>query len=143
MNYINSVAEGQMVGQGTIVGALVSQLNVDRGLGEYFNGSRDEASYGSVRLQPVASQDDILRMAEDVQSARVGNLKLSFLMEDKQLGCHPDKTGFVVMGSNKHNEEVRQQVTEEVIMFGFFETKEMRVDKYLGDMFSSERLGAS
>ena len=32
---------GEVVGKGTIGGSLVSQLNVDRGLGEYFNGSRD------------------------------------------------------------------------------------------------------
>ena len=96
-----------------------------------------------MRLQPIAFQDDILRLAEDVQSAKVGNLKLSFLMEDKQLECHPDKTGFVVMGSSKYKEEVRRQVADELIMFGSFETKEKTVDKYLGDMFSSEGLGDS
>ena len=49
----------------------------------------------------MAFQDDILRLAVDVNSAKVGNIKLSCPMEDKQLECHPDKTGFMVMGSNK------------------------------------------
>ena len=64
-------------------------------------------------------------------------------MEDKQLECHPDKTGFVVMGSSKYKEEIRKQVEEELIMFGSFETKEKKADKYLGDIFSSEGLGDS
>ena len=50
---------GEVVGQGTIGGALVSQLNVDKGVGDYFDGSRDETTYGSVTLQPMAFQDDI------------------------------------------------------------------------------------
>ena len=54
-----------------------------------------------------------------------------------------EKTGFVVMGSSKYKEEVREQVTEEAIMFGCFTTKEKKVDKYLGDLFSSEGLGDS
>ena len=134
---------GEVVGQGTIGGALVSQLNVDMGLDEYFKGSKDEATYGSIRLQPMAFQDDIMRIAKDVKSASVGNIKLSCLMEDKQLKCHPDKTGFVVMGSSKNREEIREQVKETPIMFGSFITKEKKVDKYLGDMFSHEGLGES
>ena len=134
---------GEVVGQGTIGGALVSQLNVDRGVGDYFDGSRDETTYGSVRLQPMAFQDDILRLTVDVRSAQAGNIKLSCLMEDKQLECHPDKTGFVVMGESKYKKEVREQVREEAIMFGGFTTKEKMIDKYLGDLFSSEGLGDS
>ena len=107
---------GEVVGQGTMGGALVSQLNVDRGVGDYFEGSKDEATYGSIRLQPLSFQDDILRIATDVMSARVGNIKLSSLMEDKQLECHPDKTGFVMMGSRKFKEDIRRQVEKDPIM---------------------------
>ena len=134
---------GEVVGQGTIGGALVSQLNVDRGLSNYFDGSRDEVCYGSVRLQPMAFQDDILRLAMDVKSAKAGNVKLSWLMEDKQLECHPDKTGYVVMGSSKFKEDVRDVAEKEPIMFGGFETREKKTEKYLGDMFSCEGLGDS
>ena len=134
---------GEVVGQGTIGGALVSQLNVDKGLEEYFAGSSDEATYGSLRLQPVAFQDDILRLSGDVMSARVGNLKLKWLMEDKQLECHADKTGFVILGSSQYKNEIRGQVNEEPIMFGDFITKEKKVEKYLGDLFSNEGLGDS
>ena len=47
------------------------------------------------------------------------------------------------MGSNKYKEEIRKQVEEELIMFGSFETKEKKADKYLGDIFSNEGLGDS
>ena len=40
------------------------------------------------------------------------------LMEDKQLECHPDKTGYVVMGSKKYKESIRMKVMEYPIMFG-------------------------
>ena len=43
-------------------------------------------------------------------------------MEDKQLECHPDKTGFVIMGNSKYKDEIRGQVNEEPIMFGAFIT---------------------
>ena len=88
-------------------------------------------------------QDDILRLAVDVRSAIAGNTKRRWLMEDKQLECHPDKPGFVVMGASKYKEEIREQVTEEPIMFGCFTTKEKEVDKYLGDLFSCEGLGTA
>ena len=64
-------------------------------------------------------------------------------MEVKLLECHPDKTGFVVMGSKKYKEDVRGQCKEDPIKFNSFVTKEKMVDKYLGDLFSSEGLGES
>ena len=76
-------------------------------------------------------------------SARVGNLKLKWLMEDKQLECHPDKTGYVIMGGSQYKEEIRGKVNEEPIRFGSFITNEKKVEKYLGDLFSNEGLGAT
>ena len=52
-------------------------------------------------------------MALDVKSAKVGNVKLSWLMEDKQLECHPDKTGYVVMGANKYKEDIKEEIEKE------------------------------
>ena len=45
-----------------IGGALVIQLNVDRGGVDYFDGGKDDVTYGSVRVQAIAFQDDILRL---------------------------------------------------------------------------------
>ena len=82
------------------------------------------------------------RICESIFS-KSGNIKLSWVKEDNQLEFRPDKTWFVVMGSRKYKEEARGQVMEEPIRFGVFSTKEKMVEKYLGDMFSSEGLGDS
>jgi hypothetical protein len=42
---------GEVIGQGTVGGALASQVNIDKGVDRYFRGSCDETSYGTVRLQ--------------------------------------------------------------------------------------------
>ena len=46
-------AAGPCVGQGSAGGALNSQLNLDRGIQAYYEGSSDEYYYGSVRCQGV------------------------------------------------------------------------------------------
>ena len=64
------------IGQGTAGGALVSQANLDKGLMRYFSDSEDEIQYGSVRLQPLAYQDDVLRGSKDVTTAQKGNIRM-------------------------------------------------------------------
>ena len=93
---------GDCIGQGTAGAALVSQANLDHGLMDYFQDSKDEISYGGVRLQPLAYQDDILRGSKDVMGTQVGNIKMAAMLEEKGLEAHPDKTCFIVCGSRKY-----------------------------------------
>jgi hypothetical protein len=74
---------GEVVGQGTVGGALRNQLNIDKRIERYFCGSSDEVSYGTVRLQPIVFQDDVARIAGDITAAQAGNQKLSFVMKEK------------------------------------------------------------
>ena len=61
----SEIAEvGDCIGQGTSGGALVSQVNLDHGLQSYFSGSTDELCYGSIRVQPLAYQDDVGRVSK-------------------------------------------------------------------------------
>ena len=53
----------EVLPQGSGGAALASGCDVARGLERYFAGSLDEISYGSVRLQPLSFQDDICRLA--------------------------------------------------------------------------------
>ena len=57
---------GEGVGQGTLEGALVSGVNIDKGVNEYFKDSEYEVSYGPVPLQPILYQDDVARMSLDL-----------------------------------------------------------------------------
>ena len=128
---------GDCIGQGTAGAALVSQVNLDCGLMEYFEDSKDEVSYGSVRLQPLAYQDDIMRGSRDVLCTQVGNIKMAAMMEEKGLEAHPDKTCYIVCGSRRFKEKVMCDLQSNPIMFGQFPVKQRESDRYLGQMLHS------
>ena len=79
--------------------------------------------YGCVRGQPQSYQDDILRVASDVFSARAGNRKLTAMMLERQLTCHPTKTCYLVYGSQNHQEQIRKELDQEPLTFGDFQVQ--------------------
>ena len=131
---------GDCIGQGTAGGALVSQANLDKGLMEYFSDSKDEMFYGGVKVQPLAYQDDILKGSRDASAAQVANIKLATMFEDKGLEAHPDKTSYIVCGSNMFKKKVREDFQNHPLMFGDFAVKERECDKYLGQMLHGNGL---
>ena len=76
----------EIVPQGSGGAALASALDLALGLKRYFSGSGDKMAYGTVRTQPQAWQDDILRIAKDIRSTRAGNEKLSMMTSEKGVG---------------------------------------------------------
>ena len=108
-----------------------------------FTGSEDEIGYGGVRVLPLMFQDDIMRAAGSVHSARAGNVKVAAVMRSKQLCLNPDKTGYIIFGRRKSVEVIRQEIEREPIRCGDFITKEKVCDKWLGDMFHQDGLSAS
>ena len=134
---------GDCIGQGTAGAALVSQVNLDQGLMEYFEDSKDETSYGGVRLQPLAYQDDIMRSSKDVLGTQVGNIKLAAMLEEKGLEAHPDKTCFIVCGGSKFKEKVECDLQRNPLMFGQFQVRQREYDRYLGQTLHSGGLESS
>ena len=134
---------GDCIGQGTAGGALVSQANLDNGLMEYFRDSKDEMFYGSIKVLPLAYQDDILKGSRDVTAAQVGNIRLATMLEDKGLEAHPDKTSYIVCGSKRFKEKAKDDIQNNPLMFGNFEVKEREGDKYLGQMLHGNGLEES
>ena len=122
---------------------IVSQANLDHGLTMYFGESKEEMYYGSARIQPLAYQDDVLKGSKDVMAAKVGNIKLSAMLQDKGLEAHPDKTSFIVCGSNKFKQKAKNDLKESPLMFGDFEVKERESDKYLGQILHGGGLDES
>ena len=57
---------GPVTGQGGGGAALASALNLDRGVETYFRGSKDEDTYGRVKLQPLIYVDDLLRSTHNM-----------------------------------------------------------------------------
>ena len=125
---------GDCIGQGTAGAALVSQVNLDQGLMDYFEDSKDEVWYGGVRLQPLSYQDDIMKSSRNVMDTQVGNIKLAAMLQEKGLEAHPDKTCFIVCGSNKYKQNVDQDLKRQTIMFGEFPVKHREYDRYLGQI---------
>ena len=134
---------GELCGQGSGGAALASQLNIDLGIKNYFQNSGDEASYGSVKVQPQTFQDDIQRVAKNLLAARIGNVKLERMLSERLLSCHPKKTCFVLLGNPQYKKQVRKELETCPLQFGEFEMKEKDQDVYLGDVFSSRGLAAS
>ena len=56
----------EIVPQGSGGAALASGHDIALGLETYFSNSMDEITYGSVRINPLAYQDDVNRLAKDV-----------------------------------------------------------------------------
>ena len=134
---------GDCIGQGTAGAALVSQANLDCGLMEYFANSEDEISYGEVRLQPMAYQDDIMRSSQDVLSTQVGNIKLATMFEEKGLEAHPDKTCFIICGNQRYRKDMESDLQRNPITFGSFAVKQKECDRYLGQMLHGGGLDKS
>ena len=79
---------GEILVQGSGGAVLISQM---------FRGSSDELVYGTVRLQPIIYQDDILCLSDSLSSVKAGNVKIDNLMFQKKLVLNSDKTGFIMM----------------------------------------------
>ena len=134
---------GDCIGQGTAGAALVSQANLDFGLMDYFANSQEEISYGGVRVQPLAYQDDILRGSKDVMGTQVGNIKLAAMLEEKGLEAHPDKTCYIICGSKKYKEELHCDIQRNPVKFGNFLVKQRGSDRYLGQILHGGGLDLS
>ena len=115
---------GNVIGQGTAGAALVSQLNLDRGLHTYFGGSSDEIYYGGVRCEYFAYQDDIGKPSAGVLEAQAANIKLTHMFQEKGLEAHPDKTCFIVFGSDNFKNKVNEELKSKPLKLGNFLVKQ-------------------
>ena len=114
----DSAFVGDVIGQGTAGAALVSQLNLDFGMKNYFSGSADEMYYGNVRCEYFAYQDDIGKPSTGVNQAQAANIKMTHLFSEKGLEAHPDKTCFIVFGAAKYKKEMSDQLEDTALSLG-------------------------
>ena len=134
---------GALVGQGSSGAAVVSQAMIDSGLKQYFSSSRDEMYYGNVRVESAAFQDDICKPCEDVATTQCGMTKMAMMLQERGLDAHPEKTSYIVFGSEEYKKKME---TEEKIMpltFGEFVVKAKKSDKYLGQILHEDGLEES
>ena len=110
---------------------------------EFLGDSPDEICYGKVPLKSVLFQDDIARLTTSPRAARSGNIKLHQMAQLKQLEMHPDKTVFMVLGRKENVDRIRKEITANPISFGNLDTKEVKQERWLGDIFHNEGLSKS
>ena len=108
---------GDCLGQGTAGAGLISAANLDQGLQKYFNVDEDEEEeedisndvikFGEVLIQPIAYQDDVGSLCSSIAMARSQANKLTKITFEKVLEAHPDKSGSVIIGSEKFRKKTR------------------------------------
>ena len=81
-------------------------------------------------MVPFMFQDDLVNGTEGLEQARETNRKVNCLVKERGLQLNKDKS-------------VRKQVKSDPLMCGNFETKEVQVEKWLGQMFSAQGLAVS
>ena len=99
-------------------------------------------AYGTVRTQPQAWQDYILRIAEDIKSTRAGNEKLSMMTSEKGLTAHETKTTFVIIGTKEYRSEMMKEVAASPVKFGSLTCQPSGSEVYLGEVIHSLGLEA-
>ena len=134
---------GEGVGQGTLEGAIVSAVNLDSGVNEFFHDSEYEISYGKVPLQPILYQDDVARMSLDLESAQMGNNKMEAMAETKLLNYNLDKSCFLLVGKEKARNVMQQQLNSQPLTLCGQNMKQETSAKYLGEWISCHGLSDS
>ena len=134
---------GANIAQGSIGGALISSVNLDRTMNQFFSKSEHEISYFDLRLQPTIFQDDISRLSSSRVSAQTGNIFVSSCMESKLLDLNVDKSCFIIIGNTNYTQEIRNEIKQYPLQLCGIMMKEKTTDKYLGDLISSEGLASS
>ena len=76
VGYTDYTEVGENVGQGTNEGAIVSTVNLAGGVTEQFEDSETEVQYENIKLGPCLFQDDVARLATDIDSVVDGNKRI-------------------------------------------------------------------
>ena len=134
---------GPLVEQGDVGASPASQLNLDMGINKYFVGSKDVDFYGSVRILPLTLQDDKLSGASKVSVVQAQNIKLDYILKEKVLDIHPDKSSYLVYGSTEYKNKVKAETEKDPLMLGDIELTQRNSKKYLGDILDKRGLEAS
>ena len=120
-----------MLGQGTLEGACISAASIDYTVNKFFRTSYDELSYGSIRLQPLLFQDDIIRLSNTLESAQSGNDRLENVMECKLLDLNLEISGVIILGPKKGWAEILEQIRTKTLSLGNQPMKIFEVENIL------------
>ena len=139
----DTAATGENVAQGSIGGALLSSLNLDKTITSYFSGI-EEVSYLTTKLSPMIFQDDTMRFATSIDQVQQGNILISSAIKSKQLELNITKSGVIVFGKKKKVDLIKSTVeSNQSFSINGVKVKVKLEDKYLGDYLHSGGLSKS
>ena len=134
---------GESVGQGTVDGAVISAVNLDNGVEDFFRNSEHEVNYGEIMLRPLLYQDDVARLSPDLRSAQEGNDRMDNVAASKLLEFHTDKSSFMIFGKRKRRELILKELESNPLTLSGKNMLKQDAAKYLGDYLSESGLSDS
>ena len=102
-------------------------------MNDYFQSSLYEVCYGTVRLQPLIFQDDILHISTSRVASQAASMRIESVMKSKQLSIHPDKSCFVISSTEDNISRIKAEMDKYPVTYGNFNLKTKKEAKYLGD----------
>ena len=84
-------------------------------------------------MAPCIFQDDIARLAENLESVKHGNDKIEEMAEEKLLDFNFDKSCYLLIGKKKFQNKINNQLSQKPIMFCGQQMKMVKSERYLGD----------
>ena len=70
-------------------------------------------------------------------------IRLAGFQQERGLDAHPDKTSYLVCGTEQYKEKTNKELKEMPLVFGEFPAKRKESDKYLGQILHEDGLEAS
>ena len=136
------------VGQGQVGAALVSSLNIGCAVEEAFRGitsatigkqiSKTVNDFDTVNLNSVIFQDDIGKMSDNLEDAKLGSQILYDTLSRKVLSVNYDKSKYIIFGSKSQRNNMLNKLKNDPIKMGDSSLPNTKADTYLGDVIHQE-----
>ena len=136
-------ASGENVTQGSVGGGIISSLNLDIPIVNYFENSEDEVNYGNITMNPIIYQDDLARLSSSVKNAQAGIDRVETCMETKMLDLHDEKSCYLLIGKGKCTQEIKEELQSTPLTLYGKQMVQKIQEKYLGDYLHCGGLAAS
>ena len=107
---------GESVGQGTLEGAIISAVNLDNGVQDFFANSDDEINYLGMKMGPLLFQDDVGRLASSIASVQSGNHRMEAMAESKLLDFNLSKSCFMVFSDKGKSDDIETDLKSNPVL---------------------------
>ena len=121
------------VGQGSFSAAIISSLNIGSAIADKFKG-QSTANIGLLELLCLILQDDIMKMCDTVDQARIGAQKIDELLKQKLLSVNYDKSKYLLIGNKKAKDRMKKELKKWPMKMGEEILANSILEKYLGDI---------